>query len=390
MGHVFSSYERQFQPRSIEIFFLKRCLEVREEFFRGRMLRRKEASEFFAFVVEQDHGGITFNLELFRPRLIFLGQFFVGFRKIQLDQNEIFGCGINKFFFRENILAHGDAGRAPVGTGKLDQNRFFLFFRLCHGCIKIGGPAIEVGVAYTHKGKCGKDSGDYFFQQFHQLGSDLHEDFCSKNVRQFFVSVTFSGMPSTPLIIATRNQHKSAEIRQMVGNAFVVKDATDFPDWPEVAETGTTFLENATLKAEAISALVEGYVLSDDSGLEVDALNGAPGVWSSSYGGEEGNHPRNNARLLEEMKQVPADQRSARFLCTMVIARDGKALVHFVGSVEGRILDAPSGVEGFGYDPLFAPQGYDRSFAELGAEIKNSLSHRGRALAQVVAWLQQS
>jgi XTP/dITP diphosphohydrolase len=202
--------------------------------------------------------------------------------------------------------------------------------------------------------------------------------------------MTFSGMPPRTLIIATRNQHKSAEIRQMLGDAFVVKDATDFPDWSEVPETGTTFLENATLKSEAISALVEGYVLSDDSGLEVDALNGEPGVWSSSYGGEEGNHARNNARLLEEMKQIPANHRSARFLCTMVIARDGKALVHLVGSVEGRILDAPSGAEGFGYDPLFAPQSYDRSFAELGAEIKNSLSHRGRALAQVVAWLQQS
>lgn len=197
-------------------------------------------------------------------------------------------------------------------------------------------------------------------------------------------------MPSTTLIIATRNQHKSEEIRQMVGEAFVVKDATDFPDWPEVAETGTTFLENATLKAEAISALVDGFVLSDDSGLEVDALNGAPGVWSSSYGGEEGNHPRNNARLLEEMKQVPAEQRTARFQCTMVIARHGKAVKHFVGSVEGVILADPAGVQGFGYDPLFAPVGYDRSFAELGAEIKNSLSHRGRALAQVVAWLQNS
>lgn len=376
--------------KSIEIFFLKRCLKVREKFFRGRVLGRKKAGELFAFVIEQDHGGITFDFELFRPWLIFLGHCLVSFREVQLDQNEILGCGIDKFFFRENIFAHGDAGRAPVGASKLDQDRFFLFFRLFHSGIKIGGPAIEVGVAYSHEGKCGKDGSDYFFQQFHQLGSVLRGDFCSKNVRLFWASVTFSGMPSTPLIIATRNQHKSAEIRQMVGDAFVVKDATDFPDWPEVAETGTTFLENATLKAEAISALVEGYVLSDDSGLEVDALNGAPGVWSSSYGGEEGNHPRNNARLLEEMKQVPAHQRSARFLCTMVIARDGKALVHFVGSVEGRILDAPSGAEGFGYDPLFAPQGYDRSFAELGAEIKNSLSHRGRALAQVVAWLQQS
>lgn len=176
----------------------------------------------------------------------------------------------------------------------------------------------------------------------------------------------------------------------MVGEAFLVKDATDFPDWPEVAETGTTFLENATLKAEAISALVDGYVLSDDSGLEVDALNGAPGVWSSSYGGEEGNHPRNNARLLEEMKQVPEELRSARFMCTMVIAQGGKSLVHFVGTVEGKILSSASGAQGFGYDPLFAPVGYAQSFAELGSSIKNSLSHRGRALAQVVAWLQKS
>lgn len=200
--------------------------------------------------------------------------------------------------------------------------------------------------------------------------------------------MTFSGMPPTTLIIATRNQHKSAEIRQMLGDAFVVKDATDFPDWPEVPETGTTFLENATLKAEAISALVEGYVLSDDSGLEVDALNGEPGVWSSSYGGEEGNHPRNNSRLLEEMKQLPEELRSARFICTMVIAQGGKSLINFVGTVEGKILKSASGVQGFGYDPLFAPIGYDQSFAELGSNIKNSLSHRGRALAQVVAWLQ--
>ena len=200
--------------------------------------------------------------------------------------------------------------------------------------------------------------------------------------------MTFSVMPPMTLIIATRNQHKSEEIRQMVGDAFVVMDATDYPDWPEVAETGTTFLENATLKAEAISALVEGYVLSDDSGLEVDALHGAPGVWSSSYGGKEGDHPRNNARLLEEMKQVPEELRSARFVCTMVIAQGGKSLVHFVGRVEGKILNSASGAQGFGYDPLFAPFGYGKSFAELGSAIKNSLSHRGRALAQVFDWLQ--
>jgi XTP/dITP diphosphohydrolase len=134
---------------------------------------------------------------------------------------------------------------------------------------------------------------------------------------------------------------------------------------------------------------VEGYVLSDDSGLEVDALHGAPGVWSSSYGGEEGNHARNNARLLDELKNLPAGQRQARFVCVMVIALHGKALVHFRGSAEGSILLSAAGSGGFGYDPLFAPEGYDSSFAELGAEIKNQLSHRAHALTQAMEWLSQ-
>jgi XTP/dITP diphosphohydrolase len=197
-------------------------------------------------------------------------------------------------------------------------------------------------------------------------------------------------MRQRQLIIATRNAHKTMEIRQIVGESFDVRDANDYPDFPTVEETGVTFLENATLKAEAISACVDGYVLSDDSGLEVDALDSAPGVWSSSYGGEEGNHARNNLRLIEEMKLVPDDQRTGRFVCVMVIARDGKAVAHFRGTVEGRILSSPSGNGGFGYDPLFAPLGYHQSFAELGAEIKNQLSHRSRALAKAIEWLSNS
>jgi XTP/dITP diphosphohydrolase len=194
-------------------------------------------------------------------------------------------------------------------------------------------------------------------------------------------------MPQTTLIIATRNAHKTKEIRQMAGDSYIVRDANDFHDFPQVEETGTTFLQNATLKAEAISSCVDGFVLSDDSGLEVDALDGAPGVWSSSYGGEEGNHARNNQRLLDDMRLVPQEMRSARFVCVMVVARDGKALAHFRGSVEGRILLAPSGEEGFGYDPLFAPIGHEVSFAALGAEIKNQLSHRARALSAALEWL---
>ncbi len=188
------------------------------------------------------------------------------------------------------------------------------------------------------------------------------------------------------LVIATRNAHKTQEIREMIGDRFEVRDVNDFPGLPAVEETGTTFLENAMLKAVAISREVAGKVLSDDSGLEVDALGGAPGVWSSSYGGEEGNHLKNNARLMAEMADKA--ERAARFRCTMVLAEGGRVLADFNGTVEGRILEAPYGAGGFGYDPLFAPEGHDQSFAELGAVVKNALSHRGRALAQVVAWLE--
>lgn len=193
-------------------------------------------------------------------------------------------------------------------------------------------------------------------------------------------------MQSPPrLILATRNAHKTAEIRAMIGDRFDVLDATAFPDFPEIEETGMTFLENARLKAEGISRQVDGWVLSDDSGLEVDALDGAPGVWSSSYGGEEGNHAKNNARLLVEM--AGKMDRGARFRCTMVLARDGREQANFSGAVEGRLVEALHGTGGFGYDPLFIPAGHERTFAELGDEIKNTLSHRSRALVQVVEFL---
>jgi len=194
-------------------------------------------------------------------------------------------------------------------------------------------------------------------------------------------------MPTLPrLIVATRNPHKSSEIRAMLGARFEVLDATDFPDFPEIEETGSTFLENARLKAEGISDLVAGWVLADDSGLEVDALGAAPGVWSSSFGGEEGNHAKNNARLLAEMAGKTA--RRARFCCTMVLAQDGVAQADFRGTVEGTLTDSPRGDGGFGYDPLFVPDGFDQTFAELGPAVKNRLSHRARALVQAISWLE--
>ena len=191
--------------------------------------------------------------------------------------------------------------------------------------------------------------------------------------------------PLPRLILATRNSHKTTEMRAVIGDRFEVLDATAFPDFPAIEETGTTFLENARLKAEGISRHVDGWVLSDDSGLEVDALGGAPGVWSSSFGGEEGNHAKNNARLLAEM--AGKTDRTARFRCTMVLARGGKEEANFSGTVEGRLVDALHGTGGFGYDPLFIPEGHEKTFAELGDEVKNTLSHRSRALVQVAEFL---
>ena len=187
------------------------------------------------------------------------------------------------------------------------------------------------------------------------------------------------------LIVATRNAHKTAEIRAMLAASHEVVDMSSFPEAPAIEETGVTFLENARLKALGVSRVIGGIVLSDDSGLEVDALHGSPGVWSSSYGGVEGDHARNNARLLREMEGKT--DRAARFRCTMVLAQGGEELAHFTGAVEGRIIGEPRGTEGFGYDPLFVPDGHKHTFAELGEDVKNTLSHRARALAQVIEWL---
>lgn len=187
------------------------------------------------------------------------------------------------------------------------------------------------------------------------------------------------------IIVATRNAHKIQEIRAILSD-FDVVDLSVLENPPEVEETGTTFLENATLKALAISKLTDALVLSDDSGLEVDALGGAPGVYSSRYAGEEGNDHLNNEKLIREL--TGAKNRTARFRCVMVICEGGKVLADFSGSVEGIILEDKTGSGGFGYDPLFKPEGYSSSFAELGEHIKNQLSHRANALAGVKSWLQ--
>ena len=194
------------------------------------------------------------------------------------------------------------------------------------------------------------------------------------------------------LIIATRNRHKTEEMAAMLGPEWVVEDLTAHRDLPEPEETGTTFEENAAIKAVAAACALKGLVLADDSGLEVDALAGGPGIRSARYAGEKATDQENRDRLLEELaglNHIPAEPVAARFRCAMAVAQEGKVLGTFCGRVEGRIVRTAAGTSGFGYDPLFIPQGYSQTFAELDPRTKNRLSHRARAMEQVVEWLER-
>lgn len=195
---------------------------------------------------------------------------------------------------------------------------------------------------------------------------------------------------TTSILIATGNPHKTEEIRAILGSGYSVDDLNG-KNFPKVDETGTTFLENATLKAVEISKLTDQWVLSDDSGLEVDALGGDPGVYSSRYAGEDGNDSANNSKLLTELEKLPEDtSRGARFRCVIVIAKGGKRLAHFSGAVEGKIIRKLTGDSGFGYDPLFIPDGYTLTFAQLDSSVKNQLSHRSRALELALPWIENN
>jgi len=189
------------------------------------------------------------------------------------------------------------------------------------------------------------------------------------------------------LLIATGNRHKTREISALLGGNYQIGDLTAHPDYPSVEESGSTFEENARLKAEAIASLHPGLIMADDSGLEVDALGGEPGVRSARFAGE-GATDGQNLRLLLERMAGKADRR-ARFRCVIVLARAGESLACFEGVCEGRILESAVGSGGFGYDPVFVPEGENETFAQLSAERKNRISHRGRALAKALEWLKK-
>ncbi len=206
----------------------------------------------------------------------------------------------------------------------------------------------------------------------------------------------------TTLLIATRNAHKVGEIQAILGANFRCLTLKDFPDAPAVIEDADTFAGNATKKAAELAHWLSNsslatrhsslFVLADDSGLEVDALNGAPGVHSARFAAldktENSPDADNNSKLLRLLKEVPLEKRTGRFLCVIALAEiNPQSAIRnpqlFDGACEGRIQFAASGQGGFGYDPLFVPDGFTQSFAELGEDVKNQLSHRAKALAKL-------
>lgn len=197
-------------------------------------------------------------------------------------------------------------------------------------------------------------------------------------------------MPSPiPLFLATRNTHKTHEIQTILGTGVVVSDATSISALPEIEETGTTFEANARLKAEGISKYVSGWVVADDSGLEVDALGGEPGIYSARYAGPNCTDLQNTELVLQRMTDIRSNHRTARFRCVLAVARDGKTEATFNGTIEGCLTTEISGAGGFGYDPIFIPEGYEKSFGELPSRLKNTMSHRARALELFRTWWEQ-
>jgi len=191
------------------------------------------------------------------------------------------------------------------------------------------------------------------------------------------------------LLVATRNAHKTEEIQRILGPQFNVTDLAAHPEIPHIAESGTTFQENAILKAVAVSKRMPGFVIADDSGLEVEALGGAPGIHSARYAGMNATDQEKTDKLLEELTRVGATKnaRRARFRCVLALACKGNVLGAFEGIIEGQIADRPHGSHGFGYDPIFMPEGFQQTFGELAPAEKNQLSHRARALEKLRTFL---
>lgn len=186
------------------------------------------------------------------------------------------------------------------------------------------------------------------------------------------------------VIIATKNPGKAKEFEHIFApRGIIVLTLLDFPEIPDVEETGTSFEENAILKAEAVSLALNKMVIGDDSGLIVDALEGRPGIFSARYAGEAKNDQDNTDKVLSELKDVPEEKRSARFYCALAVAVPNHETITVAGTCEGRILQERRGSNGFGYDPVFYVPEKGLAMAELSSDEKNRISHRANALKKL-------
>ncbi|MEK4885581.1 XTP/dITP diphosphatase [Bacillus sp. FSL W8-0223] len=192
------------------------------------------------------------------------------------------------------------------------------------------------------------------------------------------------------VVIATKNKGKALEFEQMFQPFQIqVKTLLDLPEFPEIEETGATFEENAIIKAESVMKETKAMVMADDSGLVIDALDGRPGVYSARYAGPEKDDEANIQKVLRELEGVPLSKRTARFYCALALAIPGRETITVNGTCEGFITFEKKGTNGFGYDPIFFVQGYERTMAELLPNEKNKISHRAEALAKMRTILEQ-
>ena len=192
---------------------------------------------------------------------------------------------------------------------------------------------------------------------------------------------------TTRVVLATRNQHKVAELRRILDGAGLdieLVGTEEFPDLPDVAETGTTFAANALLKARAVAQRTGLIAIADDSGLSIDALNGMPGILSARWAGKHGDDRANLDLVLAQLADVPTNRRTAAFHCAAAVATPQRDERVVEGALEGAIIDQPRGENGFGYDPIFTPRGYVLTTAELAPEEKDAISHRGQAFRALV------
>lgn len=198
-------------------------------------------------------------------------------------------------------------------------------------------------------------------------------------------------MSQRTIVLASRNASKTREVAELLApQGFLVVPVTQFPGVPEVVEDGQTFAENAAKKAREVALAIGQWVIGEDSGLQVDALSGAPGIYSARFSGPDATDARNNAKLMKELEGVPDEKRGAGYVCSVALSSpSGEIRITAEGTCRGRMLREARGQGGFGYDPYFLIPEYHRTFGELSSLVKHRLSHRARAFARFIPMLQR-